>query len=378
MFKHVKLVIFSLLLALPLSALAFAGQSGEVVTLAKDKVINTNYYAAGNSIEIYGTVNGDIFVAGDTITIDSENINGDIFVAGNNISIKGKINGSIRAVGQRVDVSGEVSGNAMALGQNFRVDSNGKVLGHVTFFGQMVSIVGEIGRLEGAMEKASISGKVINDVDVYLSGTPANNPLQLSEGANVGGNLYYQSLSKLNINKDFVVGDISFNKIVKEKDRFLDKAGIFGMIVKFFGMIVVGMIGIYLWPRVFSDAYNRTKKHSVRTLLKGILLLVVTPLACLLIAITVIGLPLAMIIMGAWLIGLYLAQVMGAWLLGNTVKERLLKKYKWSPLGLISFGALLYILIGKIPLVGFFFIMIVYIIAWGNFAYLFKINKEHK
>lgn len=378
MFKHAKLLIFSLVLFLPLSALAFSGQSGDNIIVAKDKVINNNYYAAGNSIEIYGTVNGDIFVAGDNITIDSENINGDVFAAGNNISIKGKINGSLRLAGQRMDVSGEVAGNALVFGQSFIVDSDSKIDGHLSFFGQMVSVAGQAGSLEGAMETASIGGKINNDVDLYLSGAPVKNPLQLSEGASIGGNLYYKSLNELSINKDLVSGDVAYNKIVKKDKPFLDRRGIFAMIVKLFGMIIVGMVGLYMWPRVFSDAFNRTRKHSVRALLKGILTLVVTPLVCFLITITIIGIPLAIVGLVLWALGLYLAQVMGAWLLGSALKDRFLKKYKWSPLGIMSFGALIYVLVAKIPFIGFFFIMIVYVIAWGNFVELFKIKKEHK
>ena len=378
MFKHFKWFVFALFLALPLSAFALTGYSGESVVLSKDKVVNSNYYSAGNMIEIYGTVNGDIFVAGETIIIDSENINGDIFVAGSSVTIKGKVNGSIRAAGENIDVSGVVERNVMMAGKSFRLNSDSKIMGHLTFWGQALSVSGEVGRLEGAMERVNLSGTVVNDVDIYISSTPEAAPIRLEDSSSIGGTLYYQALREVELNENASIGNVGFNKIVEKAKSSFDRGNIFGMIVKFFGMVVVGMVIVHLWPKFFTKGYEVAKKRPFMTGLKGILLLIVTPIACVLVAITVIGLPLSFLVMGLWVMGLYLASVLAAWILGKAIKDKWLAKYKWSPLGTISFGVLVYILVGKIPLVGFLIVLVLYLLAWGSFVDLFKFKKENK
>ena len=111
-----KLFLLLAFFVVPLSALAAEYHSGDNVLLASDQQIDSNYYAAGQNIEVYGTVNGDLFLAGDNITVDSENINGDIFAAGNTITIKGTVNGSVRTAGQQVNIMAQVRDNVMFFG----------------------------------------------------------------------------------------------------------------------------------------------------------------------------------------------------------------------------------------------------------------------
>ena len=378
MFKRIKWLILATLIMLPTSALALTGHNGDVVILEKDEVINGNYYAAANIIEINGTVNGDIFiVAGNTIVINSENINGDIFAAASNISIKGKVNGSLRLVGENIDLIADVSGNAMVAGQNFRLDSDNKLDGHLTFWGQMVNVAGEVGRLEGAFESLRLSGIVNNDVDVYISSDKSKETLNISDEANIGGTLYYKSLKELEINSNAVIGGVSFNEIIKEtKKSGFDKGNLFGWIIKLFGMLVVGMIGLYIWPKFFSKSYGLVYKKPVKTFFKGLLLLIVTPLASILIAVTVIGLPVAIIVMMLWAITLYLAKVMAAWFIGKFIKGKLFKNAKWNKILILTLGIVVYILIAKIPFIGGSIIFLVYLLALGVFASIFKTKRN--
>lgn len=365
-----------LFLALPLSALAVTGYSDNVVVLEKDQVHEGNYYVAGNVVEIYGTVNGDIFAAGDTITIDSENINGDVFVAGSSISIKGKINGSLRIAGENIDLSGEVTRNAMVAGKNFTVDSDSKLAGHLTFWGQMLSMAGQVdGRVEGAMENIRISGIVGQDLDIYLS-SDREADIYLSDEGKIGGSVYYKALKKSEINENVVSGEVSFNQIIKKAAPVFGMAILLGLIIKFFGMLIVGMLGLYLWPKFFAHSYELMYKKPVKTFGKGLLLLLVTPLAGVLIAITVIGLPIALIAMALWAVLLYLATVVAAWLLGKLVKEKLFAKSKWHNLAILALGVLLLIILKLIPIIGWVVVFVFYISAWGTFMDVFKKEKN--
>ncbi|MCD4760662.1 hypothetical protein K8R42_02070 [bacterium] len=375
--KVIKVFVLALFLVLPLSALALTGYNEDTVVLEVDEVIDGNYYAAGNSIEIYGTVNGDLFLAGNSVSIESENINGDIFVvSSNSIMVKGKTNGSLRMVGQYLTIMGEVRDNVLAFGQSLKVDADSKIGGHLSFFGRVVNVAGEVGgRLEGAIETLRLSGTVNKDVDVYLS-NGGMEKIKLADQATIGGTLYYQALKEVEINSNATMAGISYNEIIKKAKPAFNKGKALGLLAQFFSLLIIGMIGLHLWPKFFTDSYQQTYRKPVVTFFKGLLLLVVTPLACILLAITVIGLPLALILMVIWALLLYLAKVMSAWLIGRFVKDKFFPKVKWHRLSTFAVGIALFLLICKIPIVGFFICMIVYLLAWGIFVELFK--RENK
>jgi len=373
MFRKISLFIWAFLLFLPMSAGAMEVHNGDAVILESDKVIDGNYYAAGNNLEIRGTINGDVFLVGNSIVLDSQNINGDVFAAGNNIIVKGKVNGSVRLLGQKADILGQVAKNVMFLGQDLRVDSAANIGQHLTFFGQNNSVYGQVaGRLEGAMEVLRLDGSVAKDVDVYLADTKTDS-LILGNSAKVGGALYYQAFKPLNINSQASLGGgAHFNQIVKKDHKPSYQATVLKLLIRFFAMLVVGMIGLTIWPRYFTNLYLKVKNSYWKTFLSGLLLLLVTPLACLLLAVTVIGLPVAGIIMVLWLLMLYMAKVMGAWLLGSWLKEKLFMKRQWSNLFVLALGVFVFIALGKIPVLGPLLIMIVYILAWGVIINIFK------
>lgn len=369
-------MMVALFLSLPITAWALTGRSGEMVILEKEEIQDGNYYVAANVVEIYGTVNGDIFVAGDMITIDSENINGDVFAAGSNINIKGKINGSLRLVGEKININGEVSGNAMVAGQNLKLEPEAKLAGHLTFWGQLANVAGQVsGRVEGAMEGIRISGQVAKDLDLYLSSGPRGT-IDITDGAQIGGTLYYQALQELSINKQAQIGGVAFNQIVKAEEPFMDRGKALAVIVKFFGMLIIGMLALRLLPQFFTSAYQTVYKKPFKVLLNGFLLLVVTPIACVLAAITVIGLPLAIITMILWAILLYLATILVAWFIGQFVKDKLFAKNNWPQLAVLALGILLFIMLKYLPFVGPLLVGILYILAWGTLTSIFKKEKN--
>jgi hypothetical protein len=85
-------------------------RSGEVVTLDRGEIIEDNYFAGGERVEVLGEVKGDVYAVGGTVIVDGI-INGDLLVAGGNIEIRGTITHDIRAAGGNIKISGNVGGN---------------------------------------------------------------------------------------------------------------------------------------------------------------------------------------------------------------------------------------------------------------------------
>lgn len=374
-----KLFLAAILLFAPLPIFAISAKSGDTIILNKDEVIEGNYYAAGNSIEIYGTVNGDLFLVGNSIKVDSEQINGDIFAAGNSLKVKGKINGSLRLAGQYLEIDGEVARTVMAFGQSLDLSKDSVVKEHLNFYGQGLGISGKVeGRVEGAMESFRLNGEVVKDVELYIDDSN-NQGLQLADSAKIGGALYYKSIKeKLVANSDKVGGGVHFNEIVKKTKKDSDSAKAFGMLINLFGMLTIGMVLFYLCPKLFSQAIDLVYKKPVATFFKGFILLIITPILSILLLITVIGIPLALIILVLWFMALYLAQIVGSWILGSLVKDKIFKKYKWSNLVILLVGIMLYLLLSKLPFIGWIIVMILYMLSWGFFMDLISNLKVKK
>ncbi len=375
-----KLSFFSLLgllLCIPLTTLAMEKHANKVVFLAADQVINQNYYAVGENIEIYGTVNGDLFLAGGTVLLDSANINGDVFVVAENLVVKNKINGSVRAVtSKQTELSAEVLNNIFIAGENLKVYDTAIINKHLTFWGSNLEMNGKVGQqLEGAMENAVINGEVGSHVDLYLSPKEQSN-LKLTDKAKVGGSVFYRALTKAEVNEAAKVGgSIDFQEWAKKQNDKGLKDYLWSLVLSFFGMLVVGMVLFYVWPGFFSDNFATLKLQPWKTLLFGFLSLILTPIIAIAAMFTLIGLPLGLMLVAVWLMFLYLATILSAWLVGKFIKSKILAKYKWSKINLLIFSLATYLLVIRIPFIGWLVALFAYLFAWGLLWSKIKFKK---
>ena len=212
-----KLSFFTLLaflLCIPLTTFAIEKHANKVVFLAADQTVNQNYYAVGEKIEIYGTVNGDLFLAASEVVIDSANINGDIFVAAENLLVKNNIRGNIRAVvAKQFELDAKVEKNVFVVGANVKITENSEVTQHLTFWGSDLQTNGKVGKnLEGGMENLLINGQVGANVDVYLSPKDEAN-LKLTDKATVNGSVFYRALTTAQVSENAkILGGLNFEK----------------------------------------------------------------------------------------------------------------------------------------------------------------------
>ena len=83
------LVFFGLLalaLASPVSAADF--RSGDDVVIGANEVIDDDLFAAGNRVEINGTVTGDLWATGSEVIVNGE-VEGSVFIAGQTLAVNG-------------------------------------------------------------------------------------------------------------------------------------------------------------------------------------------------------------------------------------------------------------------------------------------------
>lgn len=360
MLKKGKKVLFFIVVAviffiIPVAFVsAFTFKSNTDILIGQNEVIKDNFIAWGDVMELNGTFEKDVIVGG------------------GNIKIKGKVLGDIIAIGGNIDISAEVEGNVRVLAKSARLNS--KVGKNVNIGGSRVVIDKDASVgwsvLAGAVN-LEINGDVNNDIhafsgnvildsnvggNVYLVLEPEGN-LVLNPKASIAGNLDYNTKKKADIKEGAgVAGKIShlpLEKIKSKLNGILTKAYLFKQIVSIFGLLVVGSVLISVFKKPVLAMSGQMLAKPWPSLGYGILYFFLIPFILLLLAITIIGIPLSLIGAALYLIFIYVANVFVGVIIGLKVirifeKKKKIKSLIWP----MILGIVIFVFIAGIPYVG--------------------------
>jgi len=305
---------FVLLAARPTYA-AEVRRSGPTITIGANETLDNTLIAAGESITIDGTVTGDVIATG------------------RYISIRGIVKGDLIGFAQNVQVIGTVEGNVFGFGQNVLI--RGKVLRNVYGMGELVEVGRDAtvgGSATGFSATMTIDGDVVGDTTSYANVTNIH--------GNVGRHLDLRSGRMVLFSGGKVAGD--FNALVKRPEdvEIQSGASILGrqniqvqppdvsryLLLSFYirqllwliGALISGLLMFWLLP-----ALTRVRLDNGTAILRaagfGFLIAVATPVAVIILAITVVGLPIALISIAAWLLVLYLSKIVIAQFVGRAL-----------------------------------------------------------
>jgi len=301
-------IISLIVLVFPKAAYAQTGQKlqEKIVVVTKDKVINQDYFAAGQTVEIYGVVNGDIYAAGANLIIDGV-VNGDVLAAGGTISVSGKVSQNIRVVGGQINLSGDVGRNVSLAGGNINLEKTGVIAGNLT----------------AAAGNVMLSGKINQNVQAAVGN------LRIAPSAGIGGNLNYISDKQASIDTQaLIAGKVTHQTGPKFQPPQVNKeqlmivlASIFVgfKILSIFTSLILGLLIVNLFPKysgLMTEALNQRPWHS---LIIGLVFMVIAPIVLIILAVTIIGLPLAVILFILYFLLMYVARILFMYWLGIKV-----------------------------------------------------------
>ena len=378
------MVFIIMTMCLPTKSHAINFQKKDTVVWSENS--DENFYTVGSTIDISGTINGDVFAAGQTITI-SGNIKGDVFLAGGQIVIDGNVEGDVRALGTVIDLRGSVGKNVLATGNNMVISSDANVGRHVTFVGNILKIDGPMGgNLEAGVNNLTINNTIGGSVDVELSAGD-DSSFKIMQNATIAKNLNYKATQKADISSGAKISgktNYSINKahkkteggVVRKWNRNIGRMVGIGGILKFVSLFLVGMLIILLLPKLVNDFDHIMRKDFWKNFSYGLLWFFISPVACLFLMITVVGIPLALIGIALYIIFLYLAKIFAAIVIGKIVIDY----FKWNKVHkLVSFliGLLLICVVGLIPFFGWMIVWVVCMWAFGSGVKM-KVNMLKK
>jgi hypothetical protein len=273
-----------ILLMLALALLSSAGQaletfSGEIVSI--DSPVNDDVFAAGNIVNINAPVDSAV-VAGGTVNVNAP-IKGDLFAAGGQVYVNADVGGKVVAAGGTLSQGGNVGTNLVAAGGQVNILSSSEI----------------------ARDALITGGNVVNSGQINGTLTVSANSLQ-----NRG------TASKV----DF------YQTERREKERPeqpLDRFNIFTALM-IIGYFILGLILVRILPGIFTVVDGEIMASPVVRTIVGFVTLIASFIAILLVAITVVGLPIAglsllLVAAAMMLSGTFVSFSLGQWI-GRSVK----------------------------------------------------------
>jgi cytoskeletal protein CcmA (bactofilin family) len=349
-----KKKLSSLLVILFVVAMTFPGRraegQGRLVVVTGESLEEDQFFAgeevridgelvgdlvfAGRSANVDGTVSGDLITAIQDLQV-SGNVHGDIWGAGQTIRIEGEAKGDVRSAGQRLEIDGRVGNNVLWLGQELSLSRGAEIGRNLRIGVQRASLSGNLGgSLRGGAEELVLAGEVLGDVDVVVG------RLIIEEEAVVHGAVRYESTTEAAVaERAQLLGGIE--RVEPESPdaaralAVMEGLRTFLRVVSwilFLGFLLVGVLGVRLFPGVWHDASHTLQGRPWASLGLGFALLVAVPVAGMICLITLIGFPLGFLVLIVYATTLYLSSIPVAIFVGGRIFERLQRRLSlvWS------------------------------------------------
>ena len=332
------------------AASASAQDFGEVVT--KTGVIQENLVAAGRLVSVNAQVEGDVVAAGRDLLIAGL-VRGDILAAGETITVQGRVEGDVRIAGRATEIDAVVNGDVMAAGETVRLPDGASIAGRAWLAGHEVDVGGSIGdELKIAGEEVTIRGEILGDIHIWAA------EISILPAAQIHGNLTYRSLSEADIHPDARIdGDVTFIRS-EVPHRFLGSAfaaiGVTGVFL-FLGLLLLGIAHVFLFPNLMFTAAQTLTTSPWRALGLGLLLLLGVPFVMVMLAASIVGIPLMLILGATYLISLATAYFIVAIAIGRRgarLVGRSPEATAWNRIAVLAGGVFVLTLFELIPVLG--------------------------
>jgi len=342
-------VLAANVVAVPAYALA---KSDDTLIVRSDEVIDDDLYASGSEITIEGTVNGDVFAFASTINIRGT-VNGDVITAGSTVNISGTITDDLRAAGSTININGARIGDSVSLaGNDLNIDGTTTIGGGVLAAGSSVTSSATIARgFTGGGDTLRLDGTIGKNVEVSATN------LTIESSAVVNGNLEYTSDNDADIRGQIIGQTTKRDGGADFSTSGFARAFTLGYSLwAFAGALVVAAVLNFFFAAALVASRKKFLKNPGRTIAWGTAVLLAGIPAIILLMITIVGIPLALVALAAWGLALYMAKFYTAYLVGAKVLGSVLHRKNAANSTYLSMvvGLVLYYVLRLLPIVGFF------------------------
>lgn len=250
------------------------------------------------------TVNGDVYAASNTIKILDCSIGGDLIAAGNTIMVDGNTSGGLKGnlrtacnnlfVDNITNVKTATSaGNRLCFGSGYKGSA-------VYAVGREVVFEGECVQLSAFAQTVRIRGKITGSADIYAETVIFEPSAQISSANVTTATLEQNPAAQID----------SLNRHAKPLPRSAFAKFIGALAFQLFWVPACALLALLLCllcGGALSGAAGMLKKNPVKIWIAGLIALIGVPFAALVAALTIIGLPAALLLFLLYLLLLLFA-----------------------------------------------------------------------
>ncbi len=363
------------LFSLPLALLA----AEDNVVVKPEEIVAGNFIRFGDVVEIKGAINGDVIVGGNTILISGP-VAGDVIAIGRTVKISGPVMGSIRVAAGLLEVSGPVDRNVWTVANEFILTKDAKVNWEVNATAPKIKIDCPVdGNVWLSSAQIDLSGKFSKNVQAALED---NGKINLQEGLSVSGNFVYfadKDDQLWRAEKTEVSGELKREN--RSSSSSNNMAMVFGPVFMFmhlvslFSLLVVGLVLISLFPKMVLQVGDKMLAAPKESIGWGIIYFIVAPVLILILMITIIGFPLALILIPLYLILIYISKIIAGFVVGLYILDYFSKekKFKGNLIWPMALGLGVVVIFTSLPILGF---IIKLGLIWWALGALIKSQKN--
>ncbi len=348
----ITLVAFLICIACPSLSLSAQKRSGNYVNVSQNEIIEGDLYIFGETVAVNGTVTGDLICFCRNLSV-SGTVSGDIIAFCQRLELNGMTDDDMRAFAEDIIVAGAIKKNATTFCKSL-IFTDEASIGEDLSFGCATSELRGIilGNVRGEAAFINLSGTVEKDTRFSAE------KITLTQSAKIGGDLHVTG-REISIDPGAqITGETEREAFKKKPSKWTKPSFYLFRIIWLVGAILVGFLMIKLFPgltgKIVGEAQSLWKTVGI-----GIIALLFTPVAIIILAITIIGLPLSFVSLALYLAFFYLSTIFTGMVVGAITLRSSQRPFQISLLAMITGIAILHVLF-LVPLLGF----IVHLIAW--------------
>ena len=297
----------------PHEAKAAEVRTGDEVTIGTSERIEGDLYIFADTIRVNGVVTGDLIAAGRVIRVTGQV--GGANLAAEDVEVSGQVDRSLRVAGADIDVEGTVGGDVLAASGKLRLFPNATVGEDMLIGGGEVTVDGAVGGdIRGSADELTVSNTVGGRLDVEVE------TLTLTGTARVAGDVRYSADEDAEVAQGAQVGGETVRRAQNEEGLGSGdyRVGLWEL-GRLLAGLITGLLLVLFIPRAMARVADQARINVIWTALVGLLWLVLAPVAMVILLVTVLGIPFALVLLGMYLIVLYLSQVFVGMAIGRAI-----------------------------------------------------------
>ncbi len=334
--------------------------------LIPNKIMDDAYLVAENGSVDADVVN-DLYIAGGKVTING-NVGQDLVVAGGEVIVMGDVLGDVRVIGGEVSIYGKVGEDVLVVAAGINIATKAFINGNLYATCWQLVIDGQVkGELKGLVGLFFLNGTVGKDVNVTVEDN-----FFIHKTAKILGSLEYKSREEITVPAGVVKGQTKFIKM--ERMSWMQKFTTWFLLEKLFmylSALLLALLFVFVSPKFVIAAGEKIHNSALKALGIGLLTIIGVIIGGVVLTISMVGIPLAVVAFTGLIIAGYVGQIfVASWIGGHmfSYKKGKVVISKMKLFSILALALFIYHAVSLIPFVGWAANMVLCVTGIGAFV----------